>query len=525
MRVEAVSERGKPIETLLGIPLSEDENIAHEVVRYVLDCGEAVLIEDSSRSRFHALDSYLRQGGKRSILCGPIQSKNSVFGIIFLETEPGTSPFSQEDLNVFRMLQPHIGISLENARLYHEMVALNIKLNQKIEEHHETENRLRKNQEKLELATTGADLGIWEWNLGTDAILANSRYFTMLGFAPNEFVANSKQWLSQVHPDDLETATHEYSKIIRGKSTSIKSEYRMRTKNGEYRWILDFGKIVEYDARGLPRRLSGIHQDITERKVNSFREREVEANMLQNQKLEAIGTLAGGVAHEINNPINIIMNFGQLIMDEVDPQSTAYQDAQHIVQESCRVADIVKNLLAFARQDQESYGATHVRAIVESTLSLTKKILRQDHIVVEHSIPSDLPEVVCHHQEIMQVLMNLVTNARDALNDKYRGNHEDKIIYIDANLLHLNEKKFVRVIVEDHGTGIPKCYQERIFDPFYTSKPHGKGTGLGLSISHSIIKDHGGKLSFKTEEGRYTRFFFDLPVDFDDLPQSKPTEA
>ena len=522
IHVEATSsDKGERIETLLGIPLEDEKNIAHGVIRHVLDCGDAILIEDTSRSRFHALDPYLRHGGKRSILCAPIQSKNAVFGVFFMETKPEATPFSHDDLRILRLLQPYFGISLENARLYQEMVELNIKLNREIEEHQEIEVALRKNQEKLELATIGADLGLWDWNLDTDVILANKRYFSMLGYEPYEFSPCATHWVTIVHPDDLEAAAKSYTEILQGKTSVIEIEYRLKTRNGDYRWIRDYGKIIEYDSQGLPRRLSGIHQDITERKFANLREREVEANMLQQQKLEAIGTLAGGVAHEINNPINIIMNFGQLIMDEIDPESTSYDDARHIVEESQRVAKIVKNLLAFSRQDQEGCESASVRTIVESTLSLTSKILRQDHIRVEHSIPKDLPEVFCHQQQIMQVMMNLVTNARDALNDRFRGFHEDKAIYIEANLFRMKGKKFVRVIVEDHGTGIPVVHRERIFDPFYTSKPHDKGTGLGLSISHRIIKDHGGELSFKTEEGRFTRFFFDLPVDLVDLPNSE----
>ena len=118
----------------------------------------------------------------------------------------------------------------------------------------------------------------------------------------------------------------------------------------------------------------------------------------------------------------------------------------------------------------------------------------------------------CRSQQIEQVLMNLLTNARDALNDRYPAYHEDKIIRVSARPFEKNGSIWIQMTVEDHGNGIPAGVRDRIFDPFYTTKPMGRGTGLGLSISYGIVKDHGGCLHFETEAGRYTRFHVDLPA-------------
>ena len=261
---------------------------------------------------------------------------------------------------------------------------------------------------------------------------------------------------------------------------------------------------------------------------------ELEDQLLQAQKLEAIGTLAGGVAHEINNPIMGIMNYAQLILDRLGPDSPVAEFATEIGEETQRVATLVKNLLSFARQDKETHRSpARMCDIVESTLSLVRAVMRHDQITIETSIPEDLPKIGCRSQQVRQVIMNLLTNARDALNEKYAGHDDDKKIVITARVhggrqasaageaaveadrppVPGAERRLIRLTVEDHGPGIPESVRNRIFDPFFTTKPRDKGTGLGLSISHGIINDHGGELSVESEVGQWTRFHVDLPVD------------
>ncbi len=240
---------------------------------------------------------------------------------------------------------------------------------------------------------------------------------------------------------------------------------------------------------------------------------EIEAHTRHQQKLESIGTLAGGVAHEINNPINIIMNYGELIKSMSEPGGKIDDYSQAIIEECERVAGIVRNLLSFARQDTETRRRCDIREIVEKTLSLTHRLLYKDNIRLASSMEDDLPHIECNGQHIMQVLMNLITNARDALNERFPGTDDNKVINISCHTFEKNGAKWLRTIVEDYGPGIPVEIRERIFDPFYTTKPRDKGTGLGLSVSHGIIKEHGGALSVESKMGRYTRFYMDLPVD------------
>lgn len=254
-------------------------------------------------------------------------------------------------------------------------------------------------------------------------------------------------------------------------------------------------------------------RDISARKLLEREKQEMEAQMRQQQKLEAIGTLAGGVAHEINNPLNGIMNYAQLICDEASNQPVSLEYAREIIHETQRISAIVKNLLQFSRQEKESHSLASVYDIVNQTISLVRTIIRKDQIQLEVDLEKNLPPIKCRSQQIQQVLMNLLTNARDALNEKYPGYSEQKIIRLTCRQVERDGRQWVDLAVRDNGNGIPQKVQGRIFEPFFSTKPKDIGTGLGLSISFGIVKDHCGKLRFRTEDGQNTEFTVSLPAD------------
>jgi len=206
-----------------------------------------------------------------------------------------------------------------------------------------------------------------------------------------------------------------------------------------------------------------------------------------------------------------------LLRDNASDPARVADYAGNVIKESERVAVIVRNLLSFARQDRETHSPARVVDLVERTLSLMRAVLRKDHIRIEVDVPDDLPSLKCRSQQIQQVLMNLLTNARDALNQRYPGSVDDKFLRIRASVVDKDGHRCVRLSVEDCGTGIPAEVAERVFDPFFTTKPRDQGTGLGLSISYGIVREHHGELWFETEPDRGTTFHMDLPAD-DGLP-------
>jgi signal transduction histidine kinase len=277
------------------------------------------------------------------------------------------------------------------------------------------------------------------------------------------------------------------------------------------RWYMSrFAPIV---VDGRVERVIAVGTDITERREAEAAQARLEATIRQQQRLESIGTLASGVAHEINNPVQGIMNYAELIATSPHSGEQAREFAIEIGHESQRVATIVRNLLAFSRQEGErAAGPAHIGVIVEGTLSLIRTVLRKDQITLELDIPDDLPQVHCRVQQIQQVLMNLVTNARDALRVRWPDFHDDKRIEIRAVQFERDNRTWVRLSVFDRGGGVPGDVVARIFDPFFTTKGRDQGTGLGLAVSHGIVAEHGGELWLENHPGESACFHVELPA-------------
>jgi PAS domain S-box-containing protein len=312
-----------------------------------------------------------------------------------------------------------------------------------------------------------------------------------------------------IHPDDYPLAMERIRRRLAGETGVYPAEVR---------YVRLDGTTVAMEVSATPIVIGGrpavqfIARDITERRQAEEAQVKLEAQLVQAQKLEAIGTLASGVAHEINNPINGVMNYAQLILDQSPSGSRTATFAREIIRETERVATIGRNLLQFARQDNQGQGLVSLVDIVRSSLSLIQTVIRLDQIILAVEVPEDLPPLRCRSQQIQQVLMNLIANARDALNARYAGAHADKIIRLVAERVEREGRLWVRTVVEDHGIGVTEAVRHRLFDPFFTTKPRDQGTGLGLSISRSIVKEHHGELSLVSKPGQWTRFQFELPV-------------
>ncbi|MEW5737245.1 MAG: ATP-binding protein [Thermodesulfobacteriota bacterium] len=277
-------------------------------------------------------------------------------------------------------------------------------------------------------------------------------------------------------------------------------------------------------------RVVAVFDDVTE-KVRSEEQRlQMEVQLRHQQKMEAIGLLAGGVAHEINNPIHGIMSYAQLIKEDGGAVELNQEYAGEIIAETKRIAAIVNNLLTFARQEEQRHSPASVSDILEATMKLVRSKLLQDQIGVSIEVEPDLPMVRCRSQQIQHVLLNLLTNSRDALNERYPGYNPKKRIEIAVRREAAAGAGMVRITVTDFGTGIDPSVAERIFDPFFTTKPKEVGTGLGLAISHGIVREHKGSLRLETRVGDYTSFHLDLPQDngwriSPDRPETEEDEA
>jgi PAS domain S-box-containing protein len=292
-------------------------------------------------------------------------------------------------------------------------------------------------------------------------------------------------------------------------ATRFESEIVIRAPAGDLRTLYLRLAVLPEHAANLSRILVTF-VDITDLRRAAEERQRLQARLIQAQRLESLGVLSSGVAHEINNPLHAVLNYSELILDGLPEGDPNRPYAAEIIKETERIAAIVRNLLAFARPQKQGHTPERIRDVLDNTLSLIRTIVRHDNILLHIEVPEALPKVRCRSQQIAQVIMNLVTNARDALNERYPAPHDDKQLLISARALARDGFPWIRLTFEDRGPGIKPDVLPRIFDPFFTTKPRAVGTGLGLAICHGIVREHGGELRVESEYGKYTRFHLDL---------------
>jgi PAS domain S-box-containing protein len=246
--------------------------------------------------------------------------------------------------------------------------------------------------------------------------------------------------------------------------------------------------------------------DLTERKRLEAEKEEMQRQLFQSSKLASIGELSAGVAHEINNPLNGIINFAQLLKDdEVARTEDQRRMLDGIIGEGERIARIVRDLLTFARQDPHELTRVNVGETIEAAMSLFGHQLRKDGIEVEIDVEPGLPPVWADGPRLRQVVVNMVSNAHHALRAKPSG---PKVFRTTARRADSAER--VRVEFFDTGVGIRRADLDKVFDPFFTTRRATGGTGLGLSLSFGIVREYGGTITVESAEGEYTRFVVEL---------------
>ncbi len=252
--------------------------------------------------------------------------------------------------------------------------------------------------------------------------------------------------------------------------------------------------------------------DISKRKQLEEEKKQFQAETMRAGHLASIGELAAGVAHEINNPVTGIISIAEIMADQFQELGGDRDIPERIINEGERIGNIVKNLLSFARDKKDEHSPAHIKDVLGLTLNLMEKQLFKDGIHLSVNITSDIPKITIRTQEIQQVFLNLISNARYALKKKYPDPHEKKTLEIIGKMIQIQEKEYVHLIFYDKGMGICAKLLDKITNPFFSTKPQGEGTGLGLSISHGIIKNHGGNLWFESVENEYTKIHIELPV-------------
>jgi len=252
------------------------------------------------------------------------------------------------------------------------------------------------------------------------------------------------------------------------------------------------------------------HLLLIARKLTKDEERKVDS--IRTAQLAAIGELAAGVAHEVNNPINGIINFAQLLLDDAEKGSQQAEILTRIVKEGERIATIIYNLLSFARENENEQTFIDLNEVVRASISLVEHQLKNNGIEISTRLHEPSCLIRGNFLQLQQVVLNLLSNSRYALNERYREPNPLKKIHISCEPVLIEGVEYIRMAVKDLGTGIPQGILEKLFEPFFTSKPAGLGSGLGLSISYGIIKNHNGILRVDSMLNKFTEMIVEIPV-------------
>jgi PAS domain S-box-containing protein len=394
-------------------------------------------------------------------------------------------------------------------RTNQELLAENFALKKKIQELEKSEadrkqakDALQESLEILAKAEQIGHMGSWKMDVSHNTFSASAELRKIWGFAENEIISLEKV-LSRFHPDDLDRM-REIIQAAAGKGDPSVSDYRIILPDGTIRHISGNTEAT-LDPQGKTVFIHGTVQDMTEKK-------RLEDELIKAQKLESIGTLAGGLAHDYNNLLTVIMGNIELIKMDVSRTDKTYARLTAAESAAINARDLTQQLITFS---QGGYPVSRIMPIRDLITESVRMSLSGSDTKTEWKVADDLPEVKIDETQICQVIHNIVINAREAM-------PQGGTLYIEAdktflrpdNVLSLFEETYVRLIFRDEGPGISAEDLPRVFDPYFTTKDKGttKGMGLGLSICYSIIKQHGGHILIDSKESIGTTVTIYIPA-------------
>jgi len=355
---------------------------------------------------------------------------------------------------------------------------------------HRQQRQLRESEERYRALFEQARDGIGVVRLSDYHLVdANNRVCELLGLRQQDCLDRDIRQLlhtTSAKPELMTAPEHELTiQTEKGRSLPVSVSFTPLSTNREPLMIMSL-------------------RDLSIRKQLEADREEMQRQLYQTSKLASIGELSAGVAHEINNPLNGIINFAQLLKDEERPRSEFEQQMiDGIIDEGERIAKIVRGLLTFARADTHEISRAHLADCIKTSIALFGRQFEKDGITVEIDLERNLPLVRADSSRLRQVVVNMISNAYHALQSKPG---DSKLFRITAR--HVGET--VRVDFYDNGVGIRREDLGKVFDPFFTTRRENGGTGLGLSVSFGIIRDFGGTIKVESDEGKFARFIIEL---------------
>lgn len=380
---------------------------------------------------------------------------------------------------------------------------------------HRMEKSLKESEERLNLALS--ETGLWDWNIETGMIYFSRVYHTMIGYEPDEIPPFYDMWKNLIHPREIEKFENIINEILNNKKELYEIEYRIKTKTGEWKWILSRGKVVERNEKNNPLRMVGTHTDIAEKKKKEEENKKIEERIRFIQRHESLGKMAGGIAHGFNNILASILGYAEISILESPPDSSVIYYLKKIQKATHRGSDITKQMLSYTGHGKVNMEEINLLSLIEEMHQFIE-ISISNKCIFKYEIEENLPVIQGDAGQIRQVIINLIMNASEAIenNSGTITLKAGKILCNETYLCknypeeHLLPGTYMYLDVSDTGCGIPEEIQSKIFDPFFTTKFLGRG--LGLAAVHGIIRVHRGAIKVFSKIGRGTTMRLLLPA-------------
>ncbi|MBI5119319.1 PAS domain S-box protein [Candidatus Poribacteria bacterium] len=361
-----------------------------------------------------------------------------------------------------------------------------------ITERRRLEGRLQADKQFIDQLIENANALIGAANERGKTVIFNRRFEELTGFRKEELFGKDPLLLV---PEESREIVRKQIGELRADRPLLNIEIPIVTKGGRVLTVMWNAASVNLPSGNAAVVVVG--QDVTEQK-------RMQEELVQSKKLASIGELVSGVAHELNNPLTVVMGYSQLLTTEQKLSEKHHEMARKILDAAARSKRIVENLLAFARKKKLEKRETNINEILENTLSLREHTFTVNNIKVVRNYDEKLPPIYADGGQLQQVFLNLINNAFDAMHDSHQGGA------LEVRTCLLGRELMVEII--DDGPGVPEAIQEKIFDPFFTTKEVGKGTGLGMSLSYGIVKEHGGRIYLDKTHTDGAKFVVALPL-------------
>jgi PAS domain S-box-containing protein len=374
------------------------------------------------------------------------------------------------------------------------------------------QEQLRESEERFRNLAENAPYILWVGDPDGMCIYVNQKWYDFSGQPPGGGLGRG--FFSALHPDDAAEGERAFRETV-ARRAPWEHEFRVRRRDGVYRLMHDVA-APRYGAGGEFLGYVGILQDIQDRKDAEAARQRLEAPLRQAQKMEALGTLAGGVAHDFNNILGTILGNVELARQDLDPGHPAQESLSEVARASARARDLVQQILTFSRRTPDERRVTALRDVVQESVRLLRATLPAG-VEIAAEIEAGVPCVLADRSRIHQVLMNLCTNAWQAIDGVGRITVSLASVRITDEPLvppvaGLAPGPYACLMVADTGRGIDAAIVDRIFDPFFTTKAPGEGTGLGLSVVDGIVKSHDGAITVDSTAGEGATFRVFLPA-------------